>query len=271
MQVLGAGEDVEATQVEVAVVQLLEQQREPPRRPPRTAGRRLPSACPEPLTSKSGLTRTATTGRIPSSSPAAVMRSTSSGDSISTTTPAATAWDSSATDLPGPAKLTDLRDSAVSRASRISAPEATSSESTTRAQVLHDRGHRVGLDRIAQVEITGSAARSASTRCVDHGPVVGEERGAPDPLREPRHRHTADRRSLPPVDGWMSACTGPARSPRQTRQLAVEVVDTCSGRERLAPQHLGPRAPRASAPPYGPRRRPAARPGSPRDPWWVSR
>ena len=50
-----------------------------------------PRRMPEPLTWKSGLTRTATRGRMPSRSPIATTRRASVSDSISIVTPAATA------------------------------------------------------------------------------------------------------------------------------------------------------------------------------------
>ena len=81
---------------------------------------------PEPLTSKSGLTRTATRGRMPSRSPIRRPRCASVADSISIVTPAATACVSSASVLPGPAKLTGSAGIGVSSATRISPAEATS-------------------------------------------------------------------------------------------------------------------------------------------------
>ena len=86
---------------------------------------------PEPLSAKSGLTRTATRGRIPSCSPIVATRSASVGDSISIVTPAAIACVSSAGVFPGPAKLTRVAGMGVSSAVRISFAEATSNESTS--------------------------------------------------------------------------------------------------------------------------------------------
>ena len=62
-----------------------------------------PIFMPEPFSSKSGLTRTATRAGRPSSAAMRVeQRATSRIDSTLTSTPAATAWRSSASRLPGP-------------------------------------------------------------------------------------------------------------------------------------------------------------------------
>ena len=58
-------------------------------------------------------------------------RAASVSDSISSVTPAAIAWRSSAGVLPGPAKLTRSGGIGVSRATFISPAEATSNESTS--------------------------------------------------------------------------------------------------------------------------------------------
>ena len=86
---------------------------------------------PEPLISKSGLTRTATFGRIPSSWPISISRRASVLDSISTVTPDATAWRNSAGVLPGPAKLIRSGRIVVFMAVRSSRAEATSKASTS--------------------------------------------------------------------------------------------------------------------------------------------
>jgi hypothetical protein len=85
---------------------------------------------PEPLTAKSGLTRTATRGRMPRAVPTAAIRVASFSDSSSIVTPAATACRSSASVLPGPAKLTRFGGIGVSSATPISMDDATSKEST---------------------------------------------------------------------------------------------------------------------------------------------
>ena len=64
---------------------------------------------PEPLTSKSGLTLIATRGRIPRRCPIPTSRRASVTDSISTVTPAATAWRNSAGALPGPGETDRAR------------------------------------------------------------------------------------------------------------------------------------------------------------------
>jgi hypothetical protein len=98
---------------------------------------------PEPLTAKSGFTRTATLGRTPRASPAASTRRASVADSTSRTTPAATARVISAGVLPGPAKLTRSAGIPVSRATSISPAEATSRESTSPARCCTTAG--IGL------------------------------------------------------------------------------------------------------------------------------
>ena len=85
---------------------------------------------PERFIWKSGLTRTATRGRMPRRSPITAIRSASVRDSISIVTPAATACESSAGVLPGPAKLTRSAGIPASSATSISAAEATSKAST---------------------------------------------------------------------------------------------------------------------------------------------
>ncbi len=85
---------------------------------------------PEPLISKSGLTRIAARQRIPSSCPISMSRRASVADSISTITPAAAAWRSSVGVFPGPAKLIRLGGIVVFKAVRSSSAEATSKPST---------------------------------------------------------------------------------------------------------------------------------------------
>ena len=98
---------------------------------------------PEPLTANGGLTRIAVLGRSPSSCPMRSTRLASVADSSSIITSAATARRSSASVLPGPAKL--IRDPGVpvSRATCISPADATSSASTRPARCCTTAG--IGL------------------------------------------------------------------------------------------------------------------------------
>ena len=93
-----------------------------------------PIRIPEPLTAKSGLTRTAIRGVMPRLSPASTVLRSSVGDSTSRITSAATAWRISAGALPGPAKLTRAAGSPESSAVLSSRADATSIRSTRRAR-----------------------------------------------------------------------------------------------------------------------------------------
>jgi hypothetical protein len=106
-----------------------------------------PIFIPEPLSSKSGFTRIATRGRVPSRSPMAMTRRASVSDSSSMSASAATAWLSSAGVLPGPAKLTWSAGIGVSSAMRSSPADAVSSASTRPARCCTTAG--IGLALIA--------------------------------------------------------------------------------------------------------------------------
>ena len=79
------------------------------------------------------------------------MRSISRSDSRLTTMPAAIACASSASVLPGPAKLIAAGAMPEASATLSSPAEATSSPSTRLREMLHHRRHRIGLDRVVQV------------------------------------------------------------------------------------------------------------------------
>ena len=122
---------------------------------------------PEPLTAKSGLTRTATRGRrrelLAGAHEALQPRSR---DSTSTVTPAATARRSSASVLPGPAKLIAVgclpgveRDLHLAGGGDVELVDQA-------REVLDDGRHRVRLDRVAERTRSGSAAFTAATRSV---------------------------------------------------------------------------------------------------------
>ena len=59
------------------------------------------------------------------------------------------------------------------------------------AQMMDHGGHRVGLDRVAQVDAGGRAARSSATRPCQETSIVGEERRLPNSLGEQFHGHAA--------------------------------------------------------------------------------
>ncbi len=146
VQVLGAAEDVEAAKIELPGTDVCEQ-----------VGYLLsinaeglcapPICMPEVLSSKSGLTRTDTMGRMPSRIPAAVTRAISPADSRLIMIPAATAASSSRSDLPGPAKLILAGAVPVFRAMCISPREATSNPSVSEERCWTTAG--IGLALIA--------------------------------------------------------------------------------------------------------------------------
>ena len=92
-----------------------------------------PIFIPEPFSSKSWLTLTASRAATPSSAEIVASSPTSRRDSILIRTPAATAWRNSSRRLPGPAKLTSRGSAPASRATFSSPPEATSMPSTSPA------------------------------------------------------------------------------------------------------------------------------------------
>ncbi len=103
---------------------------------------------PERFSSKSGLTRTATRARhAERSRDVAPAASTSRVDSTLTSTPAATACASSASLLPGPAKLISRGVMPASSATVSSPAEATSRPSTRPAMCATSAG--IGLAFIA--------------------------------------------------------------------------------------------------------------------------
>jgi hypothetical protein len=102
---------------------------------------------PEPLSSKSGLTRRATRAGSPSACEAAASTGSSRRDSTLTSTPAATAWRSSPSRLPGPAKLTSAGSAPASSATFSSPADATSMPSTSPAMNCTSAG--IGLAFIA--------------------------------------------------------------------------------------------------------------------------
>ena len=89
-----------------------------------------PIFMPEPLSSKSGFTRTATRAGKPNSCEARASTGSSRIDSTFTSTPLATAWRSSGSRLPGPAKLISAGSAPASKATFNSPAEATSIPST---------------------------------------------------------------------------------------------------------------------------------------------
>ena len=106
-----------------------------------------PIFMPEPLSSKSGLTRTATRAGRPSSPEIAASSCTSRIDSTLTSTREATAWRNSASRLPGPAKLISCGSAPASSATFSSPAEATSMPSTRPAMKPTSAG--IGLAFIA--------------------------------------------------------------------------------------------------------------------------
>ena len=88
---------------------------------------------PEPLSSKSGFTRSATRAGRPRRCEAAASTFSSRADSTLTSTPAATAWPSSMSRLPGPAKLISCGSAPAFSATCSSPAEATSMPSTSPA------------------------------------------------------------------------------------------------------------------------------------------
>jgi len=106
-----------------------------------------PIFMPEDFNSKSGLTRTAKVGRVPSSIPQRAIVSSSRSDSTLTMTFAATACMSSSSVFPGPAKLIRSAATPASSAMRSSPADATSSPSTRRARCCTTAG--IGFALIA--------------------------------------------------------------------------------------------------------------------------
>ena len=109
---------------------------------------------PDDFSSKSGFTRTATLGATPKPSPARSARSSSPADSRFNVIPAATAACSSLSPLPGPAKLISAGAVPLSRATRISPSEATSSPSTVLVAAITSP---------VRIPSAASAMRSSST------------------------------------------------------------------------------------------------------------
>ena len=106
-----------------------------------------PIFMPEPFSSKSGFTRTATRGAMPSCAPMSFNRWTSRIDSTLSSTRDATARRSSASRLPGPAKLTSRGSAPASSATFSSPADATSMPSTSCAMSPTTAG--IGLAFIA--------------------------------------------------------------------------------------------------------------------------
>jgi hypothetical protein len=151
-----------------------------------------PMRMPDPLRVKSGLTRTATRGRRPCAMASAAARRISPSLSRWTTMPAETACASSASVLPGPAKLMPRR-----RQRRVQGQLQLQRRGDVETvdparEMLDDRHHRVGLDRIAERHAGRQVAAQVADARVQPGTVVGEEGGAADPLGELAQRHAAD-------------------------------------------------------------------------------
>ncbi len=105
---------------------------------------RPPIFIPDPRSSKSGLTRTASRGRTPAHSPIANARCASLIDSRLTVAPARIAASSSKSRLPGPAKLT--RSGGITASALASSPaEATSIPSISGKIALSSAGSGLAL------------------------------------------------------------------------------------------------------------------------------
>ena len=164
-----------------------------------------PIRIPEPLTWKSGLTRTATRGRIPSCSPIIATRSASVSDSISIVTPGGDRLGELGRGLARAGEADVIgwhrrveRDQHLGRGGDVEGVDQP-------AEVLDHRGHRVGLDRVAEVD-PGGQRRAQQLDALGQQPaVVGEERRPADPLGEPVQRDPADAVA---VDAALTAAVG---------------------------------------------------------------
>ena len=122
-----------------------------------------------------------------------MMRSASVSDSISMVTPAATAWVSSAGVLPGPAKLTRSGGHrGVERREHLGR-RGDVERIDELAEMLHDRGHGIGLHGVAEVEPGGQMCSQQGHALGEEAAVVGEEGSAAGALGETVERHSPDR------------------------------------------------------------------------------
>ena len=135
----------------------------------------------------------------------------SRSDSTLSRMPAAIAWASSASLLPGPAKLICAGGHAgVERHLQLAAGGDVDAVDQA-GHVLHQRRHRVGLHRVVQLDLAaGRCARSWAHALRQQRAVVGVERRAADALRQAGQRHAADLQAV--VDDgelrFMGACCG---------------------------------------------------------------
>ena len=146
---------------------------------------------PEPLISKSGLTRTATRGRIPSRCPISTSRR-------------ASVLGLHLHRHPGGHRLTQLG-GRLSRARKADpvrrhrgvqgGPELEGGGDVEAvdqtAEMVDHGGHRIGLDRVAEVDAGRQGSPQPGDPAGQQAPVVGEEWRLADPLGENIHRNPA--------------------------------------------------------------------------------
>ena len=119
----------------------------------------------------------------------------------------------------------------VASATRSSPAEATSSPSTSARHVGDERGHRIRLHRVVQLDrLAANAGAAASTRSSMHAPVVGVERRAADRRGELGQRHAADDEAV--------VRDGKLRHRRMSRKYSVHALISAKSSSNSAGKQL---------------------------------